>query len=85
MRLREERDRDEDLSGTVVYNRRCYSGEYWKRILDDKGKTKISPGMFDRVSLNHYTIGLFPRGMKRVIFRSADAAGQPFDKEEDTE
>ncbi len=80
LRLREDRDKDEDLRGTVTYNKRCYSGEYIKRDRDKEGNIEGKVKL-EGVSLGHYTVGMCPRDLQRVIFRSPNAAGQPFSEE----
>ena len=79
LRLREDRQRDEDLRGKVTYNKRCYSGEYLKRNRNKEGKI-IGEMELSKVSLGHYTIGMCPRDVRKVVFRSPNAQGQPFEE-----
>ena len=79
LRIREDRQRDEDLRGKVTYNKRCYSGEYLKRKRNKEGKI-IGEMDLSKVSLSHYTVGMCPRDVRKVVFRSPNAQGQPFDE-----
>jgi len=80
LRPRDQRSPDEDLAGTVTFDERCRTGDYLKRPRDEHGRVE-GPLDLGHVSLGHYTVGMAPRWQQRVVFRSPEAKGQPFDEE----